>query len=124
MGTMAETVSSGAARAVQRVAVVGGGTMGNGIAQTFATAGIDVALVDVKPEFVDRALATIGKNLDRVAAKQSWPAERAREILGRIRGETGLEAARDCQVAIEAVSEPLFTTTSQILRCVLSRGTT
>ncbi len=102
---MTEAVKPGAAAGVQRVAVVGGGTMGNGIAQVFATAGIDVAMVDVKPEFVERALATIGKNLDRVAKKQEWPADRAPAILARIRGGTDVAAARDCQVAIEAVSE-------------------
>jgi len=79
--------------------------MGNGIAQVFATAGLDVALVDVKPEFVERALATIGKNLDRVAKKQEWPADRAPSILARIRGGTDVAAARDCGVAVEAVSE-------------------
>jgi 3-hydroxybutyryl-CoA dehydrogenase len=90
---------------VKRVAVVGGGTMGNGIAQTFATSGFEVELIDVKPEFVERALSTIGRNLDRVAKKQEWAADRAPAILQRIRGGVSLEAARECQVAIEAVSE-------------------
>jgi 3-hydroxybutyryl-CoA dehydrogenase len=102
---MTDAVKSGASAAVKRVAVIGGGTMGNGIAQVFATAGFDVALVDTRTEFVERALATIGKNLDRVAKKQEWPAARAPEILGRIRGGTDPAAARDCQIAIEAVSE-------------------
>jgi 3-hydroxybutyryl-CoA dehydrogenase len=102
---MTDAVKPGASVAVKRVAVIGGGTMGNGIAQVFATAGFDVALVDTRAEFVERALATIGKNLDRVAKKQEWPAARAPEILGRIRGGTDPAAARDCQIAIEAVSE-------------------
>jgi 3-hydroxybutyryl-CoA dehydrogenase len=87
------------------VGVVGGGTMGNGIAQTFATAGFEVELIDVKPEFVERALATIGANLDRVAKKQGWAADRAPATLRRIRGGVHLEASRDCQVVVEAVSE-------------------
>ncbi|HKQ58574.1 MAG TPA: 3-hydroxybutyryl-CoA dehydrogenase [Candidatus Eisenbacteria bacterium] len=99
------TGGSGPSAAVKTVGVVGGGTMGNGIAQTFATAGFDVELIDVKPEFVERALATVGKNLDRVAKKQSWPAEQAPGILKRIRGGTNLEVARDCQLVVEAVSE-------------------
>jgi 3-hydroxybutyryl-CoA dehydrogenase len=99
------TVSSGPSAAVRRIAVVGGGTMGNGIAQAFATSGFDVELVDVRQEFVDRALGTISKNLERVAKKLSWPTEQAPGILKRIRGGTKLEAATDCQVAIEAVSE-------------------
>jgi 3-hydroxybutyryl-CoA dehydrogenase len=97
--------STGPSAAVKTVGVVGGGTMGNGIAQTFATAGFDVELVDVKPEFVERALATIGKNLDRVAKKQEWPADRAPAILKRIKGGVSLEAAGGCQLVVEAVSE-------------------
>jgi 3-hydroxybutyryl-CoA dehydrogenase len=91
--------------ATGRVAVIGGGTMGNGIAQVFATTGWDVELVDVKPEFVERARGAIGKSLERVAKKQEWPAERAAAILARIHGGTSLEAARDCALVIEAVSE-------------------
>jgi len=105
MGTMTEAVKPGPAAGVQRVAVIGGGTMGNGIAQVFATAGIDVALIDVKQDFVERAMATVFKNLDRVAKKQGWAADKATAILARIRGGTEVAAARDCQVAIEAVSE-------------------
>jgi 3-hydroxybutyryl-CoA dehydrogenase len=97
--------AGGASAAVKKVAVVGGGTMGNGIAQVFATSGFDVSLVDVKPEFVERAVATIGRNLDRVAKKQEWPAGRTQEILGRISGGTALDAAKDCAVVVEAVSE-------------------
>jgi 3-hydroxybutyryl-CoA dehydrogenase len=92
---------------VKKVAVVGGGTMGNGIAQVFASAGFDVELVDAKPEFVERALGTIGRNLDRVAKKQGWDDAKAKAILARIRGGTSLDAARDCQLAVEAVTEDL-----------------
>jgi 3-hydroxybutyryl-CoA dehydrogenase len=90
---------------VRRVAVVGGGTMGNGIAQVLATSELEVRLVDARPEFVERALGTIRKNLDRVAAKQSWPADRAAGILARISGGVELSVARDCELVIEAVSE-------------------
>src|SRR5262245_15919318 len=79
--------------------------MGNGIAQVFATAGFDVELVDVKPELVQRAIATIGKNLDRVAKRQGWPADRCPAILERIHGGTTLDAAKSCDFAVEAVSE-------------------
>ncbi len=107
MSTVAEALSSGPAANVKRVAVVGGGTMGNGIAQVFATSGMDVRLVDAKPELVERALGTIQKNLERVAAKQSWPADRAPAILQRISGGVELAAAKDCDLAIEAVSEDI-----------------
>ena len=99
------TGGGGPSAAIKTIAVLGGGTMGNGIAQTFATAGFEVELVDVNPAFVERALATIGRNLDRVAKKQSWPADQAPAILKRIRGGVNLEAASGCQLAVEAVSE-------------------
>ncbi len=109
MSTMTEAVASGPSAAVKKVAVVGGGTMGNGIAQVFATSGFDVALIDMKPEFVERALGAIGKNLDRVAKKQSWPADQAPGILKRVHGGVDLSAVRDCQLVIEAVTEDLDT---------------
>ena len=101
----AESVVVARSGHVQKVAVIGGGTMGNGIAQVFATSGFDVQLVDAKPEFVERAIATIGKNVDRVAKKLSWDETRAKGILGRILGGTSLDAARDCQLIVEAVTE-------------------
>ncbi len=90
---------------VKKVAVIGGGTMGNGIAQVFATNGFDVELIDAKPEFVQRALATIGRNLERVAKKQEWPADKAPGILARVHGGTSLDVAKDCPLVIEAVTE-------------------
>ena len=90
---------------VKKVAVVGGGTMGNGIAQVFASAGFDVQLIDAKPEFVERARATIAKNLDRVAKKQGWDEAKAPAILARIQGGTELASAKDCQLVVEAVTE-------------------
>ena len=121
MSTATENVTAGgASAAVRRVAVVGGGTMGNGIAQVFATNGFDVELIDAKPEFVERAIATIGKNLDRVAKKQEWPADKAPGIVKRIHGGTSLDAAKDCQLVVEAVTESwelkkqIFTTLDSI----------
>ena len=90
---------------VKKVAVVGGGTMGNGIAQVFASSGFDVHLIDAKAEFVERALGTIGKNLDRVAKKQGWDDARVKGILARIFGGTTLDIARECSLIVEAVTE-------------------
>jgi 3-hydroxybutyryl-CoA dehydrogenase len=98
---------SGTVAEVKKVAVVGGGTMGNGIAQAFATSGFEVELVDVEPARVDRALGAIAASLARVAKKQEWPADRADGVLRRIHGGTRLEVARDCQLAVEAVFEDL-----------------
>ena len=106
MSAATESVKDGgAAASVRKIAVVGGGTMGNGIAQVFATSGCDVELVDASAPFVERAMGAISKNLDRVAKKQDWPADRAAGILGRIHGGTSLDVARDCQLVIEAVNE-------------------
>jgi 3-hydroxybutyryl-CoA dehydrogenase len=107
MSTATEAVASGPAAAIRRVAVIGGGVMGNGIAQAFATSGFDVDLVDVKPEFVERALGNITKNLDRVAKKQGWVPEQAGQVARRIHGGTSLDAVSSCQIAIEAVSEDM-----------------
>src|SRR5205085_9123594 len=109
MSTMTESVTRGPSAAVKKVAVVGGGTMGNGIAQVFASSGFEVELIDMSPEFVERALGAIGRNLDRVAKKQAWPAEQAPGILRRVHGGVELSAVRDCSVVIEAVTEDLDT---------------
>jgi 3-hydroxybutyryl-CoA dehydrogenase len=93
------------AATVKQVAVIGGGTMGNGIAQTFATAGFEVELVDVKPELVERALGAIAKSLERVAKKQEWPVDRVPAVMARIHGGTSLEVAKKCQLVVEAVHE-------------------
>jgi 3-hydroxybutyryl-CoA dehydrogenase len=101
-----ETVATVSAH-IKKVAVVGGGTMGNGIAQVFASSGFDVHLIDAKAEFVERALGTIGKNLDRVAKKQGWDDAKVKGVLGRIFGGTTLDIARDCSLIVEAVTESL-----------------
>ncbi len=107
MSTTAEAVVKGPSSAVRRVAVVGGGVMGNGIAQVFATAGFDVDLIEVRPELVEKALGSIGKSLERVAKKQGWTPDQVAEIVKRIRGGVGFDAVRGCQVVVEAVSEDL-----------------
>ncbi|KAB2839272.1 MAG: 3-hydroxybutyryl-CoA dehydrogenase, partial [Melioribacteraceae bacterium] len=56
---------------MNKVAVIGGGTMGNGIAHVFAASGFRVSLVDVKQDFLDNALSTISKNLDRLVKKET-----------------------------------------------------
>lgn len=105
MSVETQAVASGPSAKVKKVAVVGGGTMGNGIAQVFATSGFDVELIDAKPEFVDRALGAIDKSLDRVAKKKEWPADKKTGILKRIHGGTDTKVAKDCQVVVEAVPE-------------------
>jgi len=86
------------------VAVVGAGTMGNGIAQVFAAAGSTVELVDVDRGALDRGLATIEKSLARFVAKEQLSADDAAAIKGRIRTSQKI-AKSDAQLAVEAVAE-------------------
>src|SRR5512147_951520 len=60
---------------ISKVGVVGAGTMGNGIAQAFATSGYDVAMRDIKQEFVDRGMSTIKKSLERLASRNKITGE-------------------------------------------------
>jgi 3-hydroxybutyryl-CoA dehydrogenase len=88
-----------------KVAVIGGGTMGNGIAHVFAQNGHPVTLVDMAQEYLDRALATIEKNLGRQVKKEILSADEAKATLGRITPATMLEAAKGAELVVEAVFE-------------------
>jgi len=92
---------------IKKVTIVGSGTMGNGIAQVFAMNGIDVNLVDVKQEFVDRALATITKSLDRIVKKEKITEADKDAALKHITGSTDVSVAKDSQLVIEAITEQL-----------------
>jgi len=88
-----------------RVAVVGAGTMGNGIAHVFAVSGWDVALVDVAQGPLDAAISTIRKNLDRQVQKGKVAAEDAKAALGRIRPSLEIGSVAGSAIVIEAASE-------------------
>ncbi|MFT7618061.1 MAG: 3-hydroxybutyryl-CoA dehydrogenase [Planctomycetota bacterium] len=92
---------------IEKVSVIGGGTMGNGIAQVFAISGFDVVLIDMKQEFLDRAQSTIEKNTARLVKKEKITTADADAALGRITYATELDAASDSQLAVEAVFESL-----------------
>jgi 3-hydroxybutyryl-CoA dehydrogenase len=85
---------------IQRVGVVGAGTMGNGIAHVFARGGFDVVLCDVEQRFLDRALETIGKNLEREASKGKITAEDNAGALARIQGATDRGKLADCDFVV------------------------
>ncbi|MGD9549126.1 MAG: 3-hydroxyacyl-CoA dehydrogenase family protein [Candidatus Krumholzibacteriia bacterium] len=88
-----------------KVTVIGGGTMGNGIAHVFAQNGHQVNLIDVKQEFLDRAMGTIEKNLGRQVKKEAITQEEASATLGRLNPTTDLNAAAESDLVIEAVFE-------------------
>ena len=90
---------------MSRVAVVGAGTMGNGIAHVFAQHGWETVLVDVAADALARGMATIEKNTDRQVAKGGLTADQRRGLLSRITTATALEAAKDAEIVVEAVTE-------------------
>jgi 3-hydroxybutyryl-CoA dehydrogenase len=90
---------------IQRVGVIGAGTMGNGIAHVFARGGYDVVLCDVEQRFLDRALETIGKNLEREAAKGKITADDKAAALKRLKPVTERAKLADCDFVVEAATE-------------------
>jgi 3-hydroxybutyryl-CoA dehydrogenase len=92
---------------IQSVGVIGAGTMGNGIAHVFARGGYSVFLCDVEQRFLDRGLATIGKNLDRELAKKKISAEDKAATLAKIVPATDRARLADCDFIIEAATEKL-----------------
>jgi len=92
---------------IQCVGVVGAGTMGNGIAHVFSRCGYQVLLCDVEQRFLDRALETIGKNLEREVAKNKISAADKAAALGRIQPALDRGELADCDFVIEAATEKL-----------------
>ncbi|MFL5468153.1 MAG: 3-hydroxybutyryl-CoA dehydrogenase [Gemmatimonadaceae bacterium] len=88
-----------------RVAVIGAGQMGNGIAHVFAQAGFPVTMIDVSQEALDRGRATIAKNIERQVKKGTIAADDQVKILARIDLSMELEDARDASLIVEAASE-------------------
>ena len=92
--------------AIKKVAVIGSGAMGSGIAQVSAQAGYEVTMADVKQEFIDRGINGIRKSLGRFVEKERMKREEMDEILARIRTTTNMkEAAKEADYVIEAVFE-------------------
>jgi 3-hydroxybutyryl-CoA dehydrogenase len=92
---------------IKTIGVIGGGTMGNGIVHVAAKAGLKVILLDVEQRFIDRALGTIGKNLDREVAKNKINESDKSAAIGRITGTTSNAAMAEADFIVEAVSENL-----------------
>ena len=79
-----------------KIAVVGAGTMGNGISQALAVAGIDVVMTDIAQAQLDRAVATVSGSLERLVKKDRMSAEQKAAALARIRTSTDVGAIKDC----------------------------
>ncbi len=91
---------------MEKIVVIGAGTMGNGIAHTAAASGFATTLIDVSQEFLDRGMKTISSNLQRGVDKGKMTAEEKQTILDRIQSTTDIESAvRDADIVIEAIIE-------------------
>jgi 3-hydroxybutyryl-CoA dehydrogenase len=90
---------------IQKVGVIGAGTMGNGIAHVFARSGFSVVLCDVEQRFLERGLATITKNLEREVAKNKITVADKETALGRIESVTDRARVAECDFVIEAATE-------------------
>jgi 3-hydroxybutyryl-CoA dehydrogenase len=88
-----------------RIAVIGAGQMGNGIAHVFAQAGFDVTMIDVAQAALDKGRDTITKNLDRQVKKGTIAESDKAAILGRVKTETSLDAVKGCALVVEAATE-------------------
>jgi 3-hydroxybutyryl-CoA dehydrogenase len=92
---------------IERVGVVGAGTMGSGIAQACAVAGVDVVMVDIAQAAVDRGLKTIDASLERLQKKDRITGEARAAALARVRGGTDYRGFADAALVIEAATENL-----------------
>jgi 3-hydroxybutyryl-CoA dehydrogenase len=100
---------------IRRVGIVGAGTMGNGIAQVFARGGHQVVLCEVEQRFLDRALETIAKNLDRELAKNKITAAEKAASIERITPVLDRSQLADCDFVVEAATEK-FAIKAEIFR--------
>lgn len=90
---------------MEKIFVIGAGTMGAGIVQAFAQKGYEVIVRDIKDEFVEKGISGINKGLTKLVAKGKITEEDKEAILGRISGTTDLALAEDCDLVIEAAVE-------------------
>ena len=90
---------------MEKIFVLGAGTMGAGIVQAFAQKGYEVIVRDIKDEFVERGLAGINKNLSELVAKGKMDEATKEDILSRISGTTDMNLAEDCDLVVEAAIE-------------------
>lgn len=90
---------------ISGLGIVGGGQMGQGIAQLAAGAGLEVRVVEANRDLLQRALEGVAKNLDKLVQRGRLPQEKKAEILKRVKGFQGLEELAGTEIIIEAVSE-------------------
>ena len=94
---------------IKNIAVIGVGTMGNGISHTFAQFGYNVLIIDVNQELIDKGIATITKNLDRQVKKEKITEEQKNATLSNIKSSLELTDVKDSELIIEAATENIDT---------------
>jgi 3-hydroxybutyryl-CoA dehydrogenase len=92
---------------MQKIGVLGAGTMGSGISQVFAINGYNVTLIDISAAALDRAMDTVDKSLSRLLSKEKITGQQKSDALSRIRTGVNLSELADCDVVIEAATENL-----------------
>ncbi len=92
---------------ITKIGIVGGGTMGNGIAHVCAQAGYKVILVDTTPELLEKAIKTISNNLDRMVKKEKITEQAKNDAMSRIKTTTRMVELQDAQLVVEAIYENL-----------------
>ena len=92
---------------IQHIGVIGAGQMGNGIAQVAACAGFQVSMIDIKQEYLDRALNNIQKSLEKLVSKDRLSQSESLTAMSRINFSTFMEDVSDADLVIEAVPEIL-----------------
>ena len=92
---------------IQRIGVIGAGTMGNGIAQVAAQAGLAVTLIDIDQKAVDRGIQALSKNLDRLVSKDKLSQADRDATVGRIEGSTSYADLKRADLVVEAATENL-----------------
>ena len=90
---------------IQSVGIIGAGTMGNGIAQVCAVAGLDVVMVDINDAAVERGIAQISKSLDRMVKKELLTPDAKAAALNHIKGSTSYSDFKGLELVIEAATE-------------------
>ncbi len=92
-------------QAIKTVGIIGAGTMGNGIAQACAVSGIDVVMVDISMDAVNKGIATVSGSLDRLIKKEKMTAADKDAALARIKGSSNYDDLKSAQMVIEAATE-------------------
>jgi len=90
---------------IRTVGVVGSGQMGNGIAQVAACCGMEVTMVDIKQEYLDRGVSAISNSLEKLVSKERMSREDADSAFSQIDSSVDLESLSDCDLVVEAIPE-------------------